>query len=64
MNQRQLDVREATSIIQSAELDLGYVLDRGQRRDLLKDNTTWDGKYCDEIEGAVFAIEQAERRCA
>jgi hypothetical protein len=33
---------EAMRIIQDAETDLGYTLKEGERRDLLKDNTSWD----------------------
>lgn len=55
------DVVQATAIIQAAELDLGYRLERGQRRDLLADNTVWPLAYIRAIEDVVAFNEEAER---
>lgn len=45
---------EAYGIIKRAEADLKYKLTKGERRDLLKDNTTW---HSDIIADVVDEIE-------
>lgn len=43
------EVKVARKIINDAEVALRRILSQGERRDLLKDNTTWASDRCDDI---------------
>lgn len=38
-------LERARALIAKCETDLGRTLSGGERRDLLKDNTTWDSEF-------------------
>lgn len=52
----RLQVQQAWALIVACQIDLGYKLTDGQRRDLLKDNCPWPSDVCDAIVAHVATV--------